>query len=408
MNDLTDTKIRNSKPAEKIYKISDGAGLFLEIRPNGIKTWRYRYWLDPKKDGLYTIGDYPAVSLSEARKAREWARGQVKLGLNPTAVREADKQKRIDDHAKTFKAVAAEWLEEKRGEVGAGYFELLENTLEADVYPKIGALPIRGIEAGSLLSVVKAKAKSAPSVALLIRQWFGQIYRWAILHGYASGDPSVALKGAVKRRSVRHNPPLSADDIPAFVSKIDSTGYRKTQIAMKLLMLTFTRTQELRMATWSEIDLEAGEWRIPAEHMKMAKFMRPGEVHIVPLSRQSVELLRELQDITGEREHLFPNTRRPRECMARTTINRMIERLGFGGEFSGHGFRTTASTMLHERGYNSDVIEKQLSHEERDKTRAAYNHAEYLPERRKMMQDWADYIDGLVQKAVSPGDRSQT
>lgn len=397
---LTDTKIRNTKPEAKTLKLQDGAGLYVEVRPNGVKTWRCRYWINGK-EGIYTIGDYPGITLSDARKEREWAKDQAKLGINPTRAKEAEKLARMNDHATTFELVAREWLEGNREGWGAQYFGLIEGTLSKDVFPKIGKLPIRSVEALHLLDVIRATEKrGASTVAVLIRQWAGQIFRYAILTGRATGDPSVALKGAVKRKPVKHNPPLSKDDIPKFLQAIDvHGGWPAMRIAMRLLMLTFLRTQELRMGEWREIDFDAAEWRVPAEHMKMAKYMLPGEVHIVPLSRQALELLRELHTLTGNRAHLFPNIRNPKDCMSRTAINRAIERMGYGGEFSGHGFRSTASSMLHEMGWNDKAIERQLAHAERNKVKAAYNHAEYMPERRKMMQAWADWIDGVVKDA---------
>ena len=242
----------------------------------------------------------------------------------------------------------------------------------------------------------RVEKRGASTIAKLIRQWSGQIFRYAVSSGRASGDPSTALKGALKRRQVRHNPPLSKENIPVLLKKLGAYGgYISTRIAVRLMLLTFTRTQELRMAEWVEFDLEGAEWRIPAERMKMAKHMLPGEVHIVPLSRQAVSLLRELHTITGGRDFLLPNLRKPNSCMSGTTINRVLERLGFAGEFSGHGFRSTASTFLHELGYDEKVIDRQLAHAERNKVKAAYNHAEYLPKRREMMQAWADWIDEL-------------
>lgn len=399
MQQLTDTKCRNAKPEAKTYKLQDGQGLYLEVRTSGAKTWRCRYWISGK-DGIFTIGDYPGVSLSAARKDAEWARDQAKQGLNPTRVKEIERQARIDDHATTFELVAREWMEHAKGDWSEQYQRLVKRTLEHDLFPKVGKLPIRAVEAPHLLSAIRlVEKRGASSVALLCRQWSGQIFRYAILTSRASGDPSVALKGAIKRKAVRHNPPLSAASIPDFVSKIDiNGGGPATRIAVRLLMLTFLRTQELRLGEWREIDFDAAEWRVPAAHMKMAKYMLPGEVHIVPLCRQALDLLRELKEITGHREHLFPNVRDPRACMSRTAINRTIERMGYGGEFSGHGFRTTASTMLHELGFRPEVVERQLAHAERNKVKAAYNHAEYLAERREMMQAWADYIDALTQR----------
>lgn len=397
MAQLTDTKIRTSKPAEKAYKLQDGQGLYLEVRPNGAKTWRCRYWINGD-DGIFTIGDYPAVSLADARKEKEWAKEQAKLGLNPTRVRDAEKMARMNDHATTFELVAESWIEHAGDGWSDAYRTLIKRTLKNDVFPKIGKLPIRSVEAPHLLRVIRAVEKrGAPSVALLIRMWAGQIFRYAILESMATGDPSGALRGAIKRKAVRHNPPLSADEIPKFVAKIETHGGRPaTRSAIRLMMLTFLRTKELTGARWSEIDLDNGEWRVPAERMKMARYMLPGEVHLVPLCRQAVDLLRVLRKETGKRDHLFPNARNPKTHMSRTSINRVIERMGYAGEFSGHGFRTTASTQLHELGFRSDVIERQLAHTERDKVKATYNHAEYIVERREMMQAWADWIDRIT------------
>jgi len=397
---LTDTKCRNAKPEAKTYKLQDGQGLYLEVRTNGVKTWRYRYWIE-NKDGLFTIGDYPGVTLAEARKEREWAREQARLGLNPTQVKAAEKARRMDAAATTFEVVTLDWIEHNRDTWAADYADKITGTMTKDAFPLIGAMPIKSVEAIHLLKVVRAiEKRGAPSVAALFRMWAGQMFRYAVIEQLATGDPSVALKGAIKKKPVRHNPPLTKDDIPKFVAKIEiNGGWPAMRIAMRLMLLTFLRTQELRMGEWSEIDFDAAEWRVPAEHMKMAKYMLPGEVHIVPLCRQALDLLRELHKLTGNRTHLFPNIRKPTTCMSRTAINRTIERMGYGGEFSGHGFRSTASTYLHEMGWNEKAIERQLAHTERNKVKAAYNHAEYMTERREMMQAWADWIDGLVSAA---------
>lgn len=401
MASLTDTKLRNAKPTEKAYKLQDGQGLYLEIRPSGSKFWRYRYWKPDGKDGLYTIGEYPAVSLSDARKEREWAREQAKQGMNPTDVKKIERLAKMDENANTFESVAREWIAENKKHWSERYAKQVEDNLKKDVFPTIGAYPIRMVKASHLLDIIKKVDKrGAGSIAVLIRQWSSQIFRYAIPNQKAEADPAASLDGALKRKPVRHNPPLSKDEIPVFVKKLDGYGgYLGTKISIRLMMLTFVRTQELRLAEWREVDLDAAEWRIPAVRMKMSKHMKPGEVHIVPLSRQAVAMLRELHTISGGREHLFPNLRTPKSCMTGTTINRVLERLGYLGQFSGHGFRTTASTMLHELGFRPEVIEKQLAHAERNKVKAAYNHAEYLVERREMMQAWADWIDGLVSAA---------
>jgi integrase len=394
---LTDTKIRSAKPTEKPYKLLDGHGLYLDVRPSGAKIWRYRYWITPDRDGIFTIGEYPLVSLSEARRSREWAREQVKQGLNPTHAMEAERMRRMGEHANTFELVAREWIEQNKAHWSADYLRQVETFMKRDVFPKIGALPIRLVTAAHLLEIIRqVEKRGAQSIAVLIRQWSGQIFRFAVATLRADSDPAAALAGAIKRAPVRNNPPLSKDEIPKFLELTGSYGgYRGTVIALKLMLYTFVRTVELRKAEWVEFDLDAVEWRVPRERMKMAKKMKAGESHIVPLSRQAVELLRELHTLSGGRPYLFPNLRTPNTCMTATTINRALERMGYLGKFSGHGFRSTASTLLHEMGWRSKVIDRQLAHAERNKVRAAYNHAEYMPERREMMQAWADWVDGL-------------
>jgi integrase len=241
------------------------------------------------------------------------------------------------------------------------------------------------------------EGRGAKTVALLLRQWSSTIFRYAVATLRADSDPAAALKGAITRLKTKHRKPLTRADLPRFIKALDSYGgYRTTVIALRLMLLTFVRTVELRAAHWAEIDLDRAEWRIPAGRMKMR------ELHIVPLSRQAVELLLELRSLTGGRSFLFPNCRRPNSCMTATSLNRALERMGFNGKgsmgFSAHGFRSTASTILNELGYRPDVIERQLAHSERNKVRASYNQAEYLAERRAMMQEWADLTDEWLRR----------
>jgi integrase len=253
-------------------------------------------------------------------------------------------------------------------------------------------LPIRSVTAAHLLEIVRRVEKRAPTVALLLRQWCSAVFRYAVATLRADGDPTVALKGAITRPKVQHNKPLSKAEIPRFLEKLEQVGgNRTTKIALRLLLLLFVRPIELRAGEWvGEFDLDGREWRIPAARMKMR------EPHAVPLSLQAVELLLELKTITGGSRWLFPNNRRPKTHMGATTLNRALDRMGYSGKFSAHGFRATASTMLNEMGYRPDVIERQLAHKERNAVRAAYNQAQYLAERRDMMQAWADALDSIV------------
>src|SRR5207253_2858155 len=289
-----------------------------------------------------------------------------------------------------------EWIAKKKSSWTPYYLRQVERSLAADVFPFVGNLPIRNVMAAHLLEIVRrVEGRGAHTVALLLRQWASAIFRYAVATLRADADPASALKGAIQRPRIEHRKPLSRDQVAAFVKALDSYGgFRTTVIALRLMLLSFARTAELRAAKWDEFDLSRAQWRIPAERMKMR------EAHIVPLSRQAVELLTELHTYTGGRGSLFPNYRNPKTCMTATTLNRALERMGFNGKdsigFSAHGFRATASTILNEMGYRSDVIERQLAHVERNKVRASYNRAEYLEERRNMMQQWADLTEAMA------------
>ena len=392
---LTDAKIRNARPGEKPIKMTDGGGLYLEVRLTGAKLWRYRYRI-AGKENVFVIGEYPQVGLAQARAERTEARALVKQGIHPSHNRHVARLAQHAENANTFGAVAREWIEQRKAKWAPYYLRQVERFLAADVFPYIGSLPIRNVTPPHLLEIVKRiEKRGAATVALMVRQWCSAIFRYAVATLRADTDPAAALKGAIHRPKIEHRKPLSRDQIADFVKALDSDGgYRTTVIALRLALLTFVRTVELRGARWEEIDFARAEWRIPAERMKMR------EPHLVPLSRQALELLRELHTYTGGRGFLFPNYRNPKTCMTGTTLNRALERMGFNGkdtiDFSAHGFRATASTVLNEIGFRPDVIERQLAHAERNKVRASYNQAEYLELRRAMMQWWADYLDGLA------------
>lgn len=392
--ELTDLKIRKAVPAEKPYKLLDGNGLHIEIRPQGSKNWRYRFRLQGK-ESVFAIGPYPEISLAEARTQRDKAKELVKQGLNPAHNRQQLVQSNIDHAKNTFQATAEKWVEKNKGNWSPYYCDQVQRGLKANVYPKIGRLPIRNVDSGHILDILEEiEKRGAKTIAQLVRQWLSAIFQFAIVTRLTKSDPAMALKGYIKRDKVKHHRPLSAKEIKQFLKALDDFGgFIRTKIALRLLLLTFVRPGELRGANWEEFDLESKEWRIPAERMKMK------EPHVVPLSEQVIKLLRELKESGTTQGNLFPNLRSPGKIMTSTTLNRALERMGFNGKgsigFSSHGFRATASTILNEQGYRPDLIEKQLAHGERNKVRAAYNHAQYLPERRAMMQEWADYIDSL-------------
>jgi len=391
---LTDIKIRNTKPTDKIQKLYDGGNLCLEIKPNNRRYWRYRYRI-AGKENIFAIGEYPTMSLAEARIERDEAKKLVKQGIHPAHQRKLKITQQISENADTFKTIATEWIEYEYSvnKWTVSYYNQINTTFNKDIFPAIGSLPIRTITSAHILAILKRMEKRGAEVlAIMTRQWCSNVFKYAVSNLKSDTDPTFLLSGSIKRPKIRSNRALPIDRVPEFMKALDKyTGHRATIIAVKIIMLTFVRTIELRKAVWSEIDLEKSIWNIPGERMKMR------EPHTVPLSRQVVTLLLELKQITGHQKWLFPNIRQNQDCMSGTTLNRVIEYLGFKDVFSSHGFRVTASTALNNMGYRPDVIEKQLAHKDANKIRAIYNRAEYYPERVALMQDWADYIDGLMQ-----------
>lgn len=397
-----DAQIRALRPEDRPYRHPVGHGLYLEVRPTGKMLWRYRYRLADaggvRRENLYALGEYGKggsdkgqFTLEEAQGERVRLRELVKQGKHPAAVRKEAKAAVIVSQANTFKAVSLDWIEANRKAWTPYYLKQIERGFREDVYPEIGDAPISTIEAPRLSRILKATAKRAPTVALLLRQWIGAVFRHAIADHRATHDPTSALRKLIRRAPVKSKEPLTDRDIPGFIEALGkSGGYRPTVIALNLLLYVFARPGELRLAKWSEFDLDAALWRIPAERMKNRK------PHTVPLPAQAVALLRELKTLTGGGDLLFPNVRNPQRPMTGTTLNRSLERMGYAGRLSAHGFRATASTWLNEAGYRGDVIERQLSHSEKNAVRAAYNKAEYLPERRAMMQQWADAVDAMA------------
>jgi integrase len=387
---LTDTKINNAKQRERPYKLSDGGGLYLAVHPTGAKCWRYRYRIGGKEN-LFALGEYPQVTLKAARVERDRARELVKQGIHPAADRRAQRLVVATQAANTFETLANEWIQKNKKKWSPYYLSQVRTILAADVFPEIGKLPIKSVGAAHLMGIMKdVEERGAPTIAILIRQWSSAIFRYAIVNLRAEVDPAASLKGLVSKPRTKHKHALTQSELPEFLSRLDeSQGAPQVEIAMRLLLLTFVRTAELRKATWSEFDLERALWEIPAERMKMRT------PHLVPLSKQALELLRRLKAIDGSRPLLFPNHRDPTRPMCPTTLNRRLERMGYAGYFSAHGFRATATTRLVSMGWSEPVVDRQLAHQERNKTRRSYNHAAFMDERVPMMQAWADFLDAL-------------
>lgn len=385
---LTDTKIKNTKPGPKSIKLTDGGGLYLEVTPSGGKHWRYRFRLDGKEN-LYAIGEYPEIKAAEARRLRDEARSLVKQGINPTQARKLKKLEVHYEHAQTFKSVANEWFDDKSKPWSDGYRKSVRTILDKDLIPHLGNLPVKSITTPIVHQVIKRiEARGAATRAILARQIVGKVFKLAILTSRADYDIAEPLKGQIARRRVEHHRHLERAEIGDFLRKLeDYTGHRQTVIALRLLLMTAVRPGEMCNAAWLEFDLDAAEWRIPAARMKMRR------IHIVPLSRQALVLLQELKDLTGHEKNLFPVQGTKAGTMPVATLRNAIVKMGYIDRFSPHGARGTFSTTLNEKGYRPDVIERQLAHSEKNNVRAAYHHAEYLPERKTMMQDWSDMLD---------------
>ena len=396
---LSDVAVRNSKATDKPRKLSDERGLYLLVTKAG-KYWRFDYRHDGRRRTL-AVGVYPDVTLAQARERRDQARALLANGADPSAV----KQTRKAATENSFEAVAREWHAKFSPGWVPHHADKIIKRFEREVFPWIGNRPIADISAPDLLAVLRRiETRNALDSAHRVHQNCGKVFRYAVATGRAQRDPSGDLRGAIPPAVERHHPTITE---PKRVGELlraiaGYSGSHVTRYALQLAPLVFVRPGELRKAEWSEFDLDKAEWRIPAHKMKMKA------VHIVPLSIQALAILTELHALTGSGRYVFPGARTDARHMSENTVNAGLRRLGYAvGDMTAHGFRSMASTLLNEQGWNRDAIVRQLAHAERDDIRAAYNYAEHLPERRKMMQAWADYLDKLKTGAeVIPIHRS--
>jgi integrase len=389
---LTDPKVRQSKPADKPYKLFDGGGLFLLVQPGGSKLWRLKYRFGGKEK-LLAIGSYEkGVSLKKAREERDKAREQLIEGIDPGAAKKREKHAEQEQTENTFRAIALDWAKTYGARWTESHFDRVVGSLEADAFPALGDLPIKEITPPTVLEVIRAvESRGALDVASRVLQRTSAVFRYAIQTGRATYNPAADMKGVLKTRKVENRAAISQSELPDFLKKLDSyPGDPVTKLAMKLIILTFVRTGELRGARWEEFNVDQGEWRIPAERMKMRS------PHIVPLSPQALAVVEELRPLSGHFELLFPSQRDHRKPISENTLIYTLYRLGYHKRATVHGFRALASTTLNETGFRPDVIERQLAHVERNKVRAAYNRSEYLDERRKMMDWWGTYIESMA------------
>jgi integrase len=387
---LTDIIVKNAKPKDKQYKLTDERGLRLVVHPNGSKYWQMKYRHLGKEKTL-SFGIYPEISLKEARNKRDDARKQISDNLDPS---QEKKLKKIQQHINadnSFENIALEWHERNFEKWKPRHANYILKRLKADIIPEIGFRPINQINAPELLATIqKIEKRGAFDIAKRALQTSGQVFRYAIATGRAERDISADLRGALTVKKTVHHSKLEESELPEFLQKLGKyDGEDQTKMALKLLILTFVRTIEIRGARWEEINFETNEWHIPAERMKM------GFKHIVPLSGQAIAVLEAVKKYNGNYEFVFPSQTNKNKLMSENTMLFAMYRMGYHSRATPHGFRATASTILNEKGFNRDHIERQLAHGERDKVRATYNHAQYLTERHKMMQWWADHLDKI-------------
>lgn len=395
---LTDTGCRNATAEGRPFKRhADGAGLYLEVTAAGSKLWRWKYRFGPKEKRL-ALGQYPAVSLAAARRKRDDARKLLDAGIDPGEARKDAKRQALTSTEQSFESIARRWWADWKADKTERHARYMLRRLECDAFPELGGKRVAELTAPAFVRMAKKiEARGAGELPRRVLEACGQVMRYAVAHGLAERNPVADVKpgDVLKPRSVVNYARVPAEELPELLRKIEVyDGSPYTRMALKLLALTFVRTGELIGARWQEIDLAAAEWRIPPERTKKRR------LHLVPLSRQAVEVLTYLQSVRGSQHCIgpalvFPGERDHERPMSNNTILKALERMGYFGRMTGHGFRGVASTALNEMGYRADVIEAQLAHVQGNKVRAAYNHAQYLEERRELMQAWGDFLDAI-------------
>jgi integrase len=390
---LTVVEIKSAKPKEKPYKIADEKGLYLLINPNGSKLWKFKYRFSGVEKKL-SFGAFLDVNLAAAREARDEARRQLTNTIDPGILKNSVKRSNKIAAENSFEAVAREWHAKFTPKWSKSHGERILIRLEQNIFPWIGKRPVNEVSAAEILSALRRiENRGAVETAHRVSQICGQVFCYAIVIGKAERNPAADLRGALAPVKQKHHASI-IDPIEIGKLLLAIRGYEGffvTKCALQLAPLLFVRPGELRKAEWREFDFDRAEWHLPAEKMKIK------QKHIVPLSTQTIAILKELHALTGDGQFLFPSIRSSQRPMSENTVLGALRRLGYtSDEMTGHGFRSMASTLLNEQGWNRDAIERQLAHTERNNIRAAYNYAEYLPDRRKMMQHWSDYLDTLI------------
>jgi len=397
MAKLTAVQIRNAKPKDKPYKLTDGHGMFLHVAKSGKKTWRYRYRI-AGTESTFVMGEYPQMSLEQARSARMEAREQVKLGINPARARRDEKQATINKknaarevENNSFEAIATEWLEQQRERWSKDHASAVMWSLRSDAFPLLGNMPIDSITPPAILQIIRnIESRGALEMARKTLQRITAVFRYAVQTGRATYNPASEMKGVLKARKVNHMTALTLEDLPEFLKRLTSGDIHvTTKLALQFTILTAARSGETRGATWDEIDLKGMLWKIPAKRMKM------DSPHNVPLSKQAMAVIERVGRLYGKTGFIFPGIRQGSNQLSNNTMLYALYRLGYHSKATVHGFRATFSTIANESGFEGDVIEKALAHEQRNQVRAAYHRSEYIEQRRELMQWWADLLQQM-------------
>ena len=397
---LNDRQIKNAKPAEKPFKLNDGKGLYLYINTSGGKLWRFDFSYNGKRKTL-SIGKYPTVSLVEARQAAENARRLLVSGQDPSEAKQQEKRERQAAALNTFEAIARRWHSDNLIRWKENHAARVLRYFETDVFPVIGEMPIQEIRVSDIKTVLDGvMARGVNNTAEKIREWTGAIFDYAVMLEIVETNPAYSLRKYIPAKQTDHRPALPREELTEFfrrliLAEIDP----QNRIALILNMLTFLRSTELRGGQWNEIDFDAAMWTVPAQRMKHEK-TAPKPPHAVPLADWTLELLAELKELTGNTPFLFPSRTKTDGFISDATISRIIERMGYKGRVTPHGFRSLASSVLNEQGFNPDAIERQLAHIENNKIRAAYNRADYLNERKEFMQWYSDFLRERYNQAL--------
>ena len=397
---LNDRQIKNAKPAEKPFKLNDGKGLYLYINTSGGKLWRFDFSYNGKRKTL-SIGKYPTVSLVEARAAAENARRLLVSGQDPSEAKQQEKRERQAAALNTFEAIARRWHSDNLIRWKENHAARVLRYFETDVFPVIGEMPIQEIRVSDIKTVLDGvMTRGVNNTAEKIREWTGSIFDYAVMLEVVETNPAYSLRKYIPAKQTDHRPALPREELTEFFRRLILAEIEpQNRIALILNMLTFLRSTELRGGQWNEIDFDAAIWTVPAQRMKHEK-TTPKPPHAVPLADWTLELLAELKELTGNTPFLFPSRTKTDGFISDATISRIIERMGYKGRVTPHGFRSLASSVLNEQGFNPDAIERQLAHIENNKIRAAYNRADYLNERKEFMQWYSDFLRERYNQAL--------